>query len=176
MLKKLHKFVSSRRKKPAPYRAINRLPAPRLIVTEASLHAMRECVATEIALHHEGITYLLGQTNGTTTIVIGAIRPNANTTRGSFEVSSVAMARVVRTAASAGLDVVGQLHTHPTHAYHSEGDEEGARIAYNGYVSIVVPDYGHHLPSLAGAAIYFYRNRSFTQLGAEAIRTTDGKF
>jgi proteasome lid subunit RPN8/RPN11 len=75
------------------------------------------------------------------------------------------MARIVRSAANNGLQVVGQLHTHPGEAYHSDGDEYGARIAYSGYVSIVVPAYGRRLPALDGAAVFFFRNRlGFLQL------------
>ena len=52
---------------------------------------------------------------------------------------------------------MGQVHTHPRLAYHSDGDEEGARIAYTGYVSIVLPDYGRRLPNLDKAAIFMFR-------------------
>jgi proteasome lid subunit RPN8/RPN11 len=130
----------------------------------------------EIEIGFEGIAYLFGLTNGATTVVIGAMRPEARTTPGSFEVSSVAMARVVRKANEAGLQVVGQIHTHPHQAFHSGGDEDGARIAYDGYVSIVVPDYGRHLPSLTAAAVYFFRSGAFVQLGRNALSVVKGSF
>jgi proteasome lid subunit RPN8/RPN11 len=125
---------------------------------------------------HEGIAYLFGKTNGESTIVVGSIRPNAQTTAGSFNVSALAMARVVRTAADAGLQVVGQIHTHPGQAYHSDGDVEGARIAYDGYVSIVVPNYGRGLPSFAGAAVYFYCEGEFSKVGLKSVRVIGGRF
>jgi hypothetical protein len=53
--------------------------------------------------------------------------------------------------------VVGQVHTHPKDAYHSDGDEDGARIAYTGYVSLVLPDYGRRLPLFDEAAIFIFR-------------------
>jgi proteasome lid subunit RPN8/RPN11 len=176
MLKQLRRVSRKPKQSQPAYRPPSSLPPARLVLTTASLSAMRACMAPEIAMGHEGIAYLLGQTNGTTTIVIGAIRPDSQTTKGSFNVSSIAMARVVRKASNAGLEVVGQIHTHPCEAYHSGGDEDGARIAYNGYTSIVIPDYGHQLPSLAGAAIYFYRDRSFTALKPKTIQITDGTF
>jgi len=86
------------------------------------------------------------------------MRPEAITTKGSFKVTVPSMARIVRTAASRGLQVVGQVHTHPGLAYHSDGDEDGARIAYTGYVSIVLPDYGRRLPGLDKAAIFMFRS------------------
>jgi proteasome lid subunit RPN8/RPN11 len=84
------------------------------------------------------------------------IRPEAETTYGSFDVSAPAMAKVIRTIIDHGLQVVGQVHTHPGEAYHSGGDEEGAKIVYSGYVSIVLPDYGRHLPSFGDAALFMY--------------------
>jgi len=177
MFKHLRTYLTGLRKEPAPaYRPVNRLPPRRLIMTEASVLAMRECMAGEIARGHEGIAYLFGQTNGATTVVVGAIRPEAQTTVGSFSVTSIAMARVVRRATDAGLQVVGQIHTHPGRAYHSDGDEDGARIVYDGYVSIVVPDYGRRLPSLAEAAIYFYRAEGFSELNGKALKIINGKF
>jgi proteasome lid subunit RPN8/RPN11 len=127
-------------------------------------------MAPEIAMGCEGIAYLLGQTDGATTLVVGTIRPESRTTPGSFSVSSVAMARIVRRANDLGLQVVGQVHSHPGQACHSAGDDEGARISYDGYVSIVVPDYGRRLPSLAGAAVYFYRQGAFSKLAVEAVK------
>ena len=178
MLKQFRKLLS-RRSKPSPvavYRAVAAPPPRVLVMTEASVFAMRECMSAEIARGHEGIAYLLGQTNGSTTVIIGAVRPESRTTRGSFDVSSLAMARIVRKATDTGLQVAGQIHTHPREAFHSDGDIDGARIAYDGYVSIVVPDYGRLLPSLDGAAIYFYRSGSFAGLSAKAVRVISGIF
>lgn len=177
MLKKLRAYATKRHKSAAPaYRPVTRLPKARLIMTEASVLAMRACMAEEILRGHEGIAYLFGQTNGATTVVVGAMRPGARTTTGSFNVTSIAMAAVVRASSDAGLQVIGQIHTHPRQAYHSDGDVDGARIVYDGYVSIVLPDYGRRLPSFEGAAIYFYRGEAFSSLNGSAILITDGKF
>lgn len=165
------------KKKPASaYREVSTPPPCRIIMTESAVNVMRSCMAPEIDLGHEGIAYLLGLTNGISTVVVGAIRPESHTTIGSFSVSSVAMARVVRAASNAGLQVVGQIHTHPRAAFHSDGDDDGARIAYDGYISIVVPNYGRDLPSFRGAAVYFYRNNNFSPLGAKSLKIIDGAF
>jgi proteasome lid subunit RPN8/RPN11 len=177
MLKRMRNLLSSRRTKAAPgYRPVDSLPPFRLVIAESALDAVRQCIAPEIAAGHEGIAYLVGQTNGETTLVMGAIRPEAHTTPGSFDVSPRAMAKVVRRASDAGLQVAGQIHTHPREAFHSDGDIEGARIAYDGFVSIVVPNYGRHLPSLKRSAAYFYRNGVFTMLGMHALTLTNGRF
>lgn len=136
---------------------------------ETLAFALQQCIAPEITSGYEGVAYLFGQTDGLTTIVLGAMRPDAQTTRGSFEISSVAAARAVRKINDAGLQLVGQAHSHPGAAYHSEGDEIGARIAYRGFVSIVVPDYGRRLPANDGWAVYFYTDGHFIQLRNDQI-------
>lgn len=132
------------------------LEAPAVIIAEALLVAIAGELHADSRKQHEGIVYLLGRTDGSVTVALAASHPEAITTRGSFEVSAVNMSRVVRAAADACLQVIGQLHTHPGPAFHSEGDVAGARIKYPGYVSIVVPDYGSALPGLEGSACYFY--------------------
>lgn len=145
------------------------LPLPRrLVITQACINALPGCLAPEIRAGQEGIAYLCGQTDGTTTVAVAAIRPQATVTHGSFAVSSPAVAKVIRAAVDLGLQVVGQVHTHPGDAYHSHGDEDGARIAFTGYVSIVLPEYGRNLPMLTRAAAYFYRASS----GFEALDTS----
>lgn len=130
----------------------------------------------EIHRGHEGVAYVLGQTDGTVTLAIAAVRPEAVTTPGSFSISAPAMAKVVRTAMKAGLQVVGQVHTHPGKAYHSDGDVEGARGVYGGFVSVVLPDYGRRLPTLDGAAIYMFRGEvGFVEVAFERIGIVPGR-
>ena len=127
---------------------------PKLILTAACVEGLKDSLAPDTDKGHEGIAYLLGRTDGTATLAVSAFRPEATTTPGSFHVQPRAMARCVRAAAGLGLQVVAQVHTHPRRAYHSDGDVEGARIRYAGYASIVLPDYGRHLPRFEGAAVY----------------------
>lgn len=147
----------------------------RLVLSEASVVGLRECLAPETRRHHEGIAYLYGLTDGNTTLVIGAARPQARTSAGSFEVSAVAVARVLRAIDIAGMQLVGQAHSHPEEAYHSEGDEDGARMAYQGFVSIVLPRYGIELPSLAGCAAYFFHEHRFVELDRDTLTTVPGR-
>jgi len=96
--------------------------------------------------------------------------PEARTTEGSFHVPPPAMLFCMRAAARFELQVVAQVHTHPGQAYHSDGDVEGARIRYPGYTSLVLPDYGRHLPSLAGAATYLWQKpHGWMELSADDI-------
>jgi proteasome lid subunit RPN8/RPN11 len=156
--------------RPPRHRAIISPTSSRLVITEPALHGIRDCISREIELQHEGTAYLYGQTDGESTLVTGAIRPVAKTTAGSFNVTSVAMARIVRCVNECGLQLIGQAHSHPGAAFHSEGDDAGAKIAYKGFVSIVVPDYGVHLPSLERAAFYVFRDGQFYELHREGVK------
>ena len=151
-------------------------PPPRVVLTESCVSALSECMEPEVWRGHEGVAYLLGQTDGAATLAIAAIRPQAATTPGSFSVSAPAMAQVVRAAVRAGLQVVGQVHTHPGKAYHSDGDVEGVRIVYRGFVSVVLPDYGRRLPALNGAAVYMFRGGTgFAEVAPAHIGIVPGK-
>ena len=138
---------------------------PKLLLTEACLAGLHACLAPEMCQGHEGIAYLFGRTDGVITLAVTAFRPAAKTTPGSFLVEPPAMAHGVRTAANLSLQVIAQVHTHPSIAYHSEGDVAGARIRYPGYGSIVLPHYGRSLPRLDDAAVYvFDRANTWVQL------------
>lgn len=142
-----------------------------LTMTSDCLQEIRACIKPALDRRHEAICYLFGRTDGTSTRIEGAIRPAAVTTAGSFKVDAPSMAAVVRAAVQRGQQVVGQLHTHPREAYHSVGDEQGARIRYKGYVSIVLPDYGAHLPSLKGTAMFIYQpGAGFVPLSAHRLQ------
>lgn len=130
----------------------------------------------EITKGLEGVCYLLGRTTAETTIAISAIRPDAKVTKGSFHVESVSMIRVVRVASKFGMQVAGQAHTHPELAYHSKGDVDGARIAYTGYVSMVLPNYGRLLPSLDGSATYRFENGDFVRIDSSEVVSVPSHF
>lgn len=122
---------------------------------------------------HEGIVYFVGLTTGTTSLALEAVLPEATTTPGSVDVSAAEIGKIIHLAAALGLQVVGQLHTHPKHAHHSEGDLEGMRIRYPGYFSIVVPNYGNQLPSLQHTHILMWTSEGFRKVD-QPIKLFDG--
>jgi proteasome lid subunit RPN8/RPN11 len=133
-------------------------PQPaKLLVTADALDGLMTALVRSQRQRHEGIAYLLGRTDGAVTLAVAVFAPHARTTAGSFHVSPRAMVSCLQAAARFELQVVGQVHTHPGHAYHSGGDVEGAKIRYPGYASLVLPEYGRHLPSLGGAAAYLWQ-------------------
>jgi proteasome lid subunit RPN8/RPN11 len=153
------------------YRRIEIESSFEFLMTEDCVRAICECIEPEKERGHEGISYLYGRTNGFTTLAVGAISPESSTTTGSFSVPTVEMAKLVKGIRANGLQLVSQLHTHPRKAYHSEGDIEGLKLVCNGYVSVVLPEYGNYLPSFEGAVFYFYRRgNGFKELEPQNIK------
>ncbi len=113
---------------------------------------------------HEGIVYFVGLTTGSTSLALFAVAPEADATAGSVDVSALELGKVIRLAAMAELQVVGQLHTHPCGAYHSDGDLTGMKIRHPGYFSIVVPNYGAELPSLRDAHTLMWTPEGFLEI------------
>lgn len=141
---------------PPAYRVVEEPPEPKLVIPQGCFSALLECLAPAKARGHEGVAFLLGRTDGATALCVQAVRPKATTSPGSFHVSARDMARVIELAANLDLQVVGQVHTHPRDAFHSDGDEDGANIRFDGFVSLVIPDYGARLPDLIGSAAYVF--------------------
>lgn len=156
------------------YRVLTEVEIPRVLILDQCLSVLQRFFAPTVKCQHEGIVYLYGKTDGYETIALGVYRPEARTTPGSFHVSPLAMAKVVETVCDLGLQVIGQIHSHPTVAEHSRGDEEGTRIAYDGFVSIVLPKYAADLPSLAGAAVYMFRQGQFNELCHSSVSIIPG--
>ena len=159
MIKRLWSAIARpRRKHPQP------APALAVVMTEQCHNQLVELLSRDTRRGHEGIIYFIGLTTGTTTVALSGMLPQAISTPSSFEVPASEMRKIVRATAESGLQVVGQLHTHPGQAYHSDGDLEGMRNRYLGYFSIVVPEYGAYLPSFQQSHTLMWTGSGFQQV------------
>lgn len=148
--------------------------SPYVHFPEACISSLAGLLQPTLRRRHEGVVFLLGRTDGTNTTVLSVVRPRAVTSPGSFDVSAEEVARVVELAFDADLQIVGQVHTHPKDAFHSDGDEDGANISFDGFISIVLPDYGARLPDLSGAAVYqFHHSSGWLHLAESRLRVVD---
>lgn len=165
MLKWLRNFRKQKGAQPLKAQSRN------LVLTSACVKSIHMCLKDNISKCHEGICYLYGVIGEDVSLAVSAIKPDSETTFGSFFVSARSMARVVREGANNKLQIVGQVHTHPRQAFHSDGDIDGARIAYDGYFSIVLPNYGIDLPSFINAAYFIYiSGQSFVEVPVSNVR------
>lgn len=143
---------------------------PQISMAIAANEAMSAALQDKSRQLHEGILYLGGWIKDRQTIITSVFLPDAITSRGSFKVSGESMAEIVNRVCSLGLEVVGQLHTHPCDAYHSDGDVVGATLVRPGFVSIVVPDYGQKLPDLADSCVFVWdSNLGFVEMPSTSI-------
>ena len=136
----------------------------RVVITERCCQQIVDGLSESVVRRHEGILYFIGLTTGTVSLAVSGICPEMTSTPGSVDVSALEIGKINRAAMTSGLQVVGQLHTHPGSAYHSEGDLIGMRIRYPGYFSVVAPHYGTHLPSLQGIHALMWTDQGFYEV------------
>ena len=149
------------------------LPSFTVVMTTQCRDQLTEQLRGSVQQGHEGMVYFVGLTTESTTLALSAMIPKVSATPGSVDVSPLELGKVIRFAALSGLQVVGQLHTHPCGAYHSDGDLAGMRIRYPGYCSIVVPNYGAQLPSFQDAHTLMWTPKGFREV-EEPISFFDG--
>jgi hypothetical protein len=151
------------------------IKVPAIHFAQSAYEGLIDCLAPARLARHEGVALLLGHIAGKKVMVLQCVRPQALTSRGSFQIPGRQMARVVGLAMDLDLHIVGQVHTHPQEAYHSKGDEEGANIRYDGFVSIVIPDYGIDLPMRTGWAVYRFNDTDgWVRLNDNCVSVIDG--
>lgn len=141
------------------FRRTRRAPPPKpphrqVVLAPSVWHEVTGALQSTLSRGHEGILYFGGFIHEHRTLALMVLIPDADTTRGSFTVSAASMAKVTNRACALNLEIVGQLHSHPGEAYHSDGDVDGATLVRPGYVSIVVPVYGRLLPSVEGSCLF----------------------
>jgi proteasome lid subunit RPN8/RPN11 len=123
---------------------------------------------------HEGVAYWAGRRVGDEYFITTCIAPTAQTTYGSFDTSSHTNAKVIIYLASASLELLGQVHSHPgVFVDHSDGDDERALMPYEGFLSIVVPHYAHRgMRPLAMCGIHIFEKFKFRRLKDSEIEAS----
>lgn len=122
---------------------------------------------------HEGVAYWAGRRSGSDVFVTTCIAPAARTTYGSFDTSSHTNARVIMYLADAGLELIGQVHSHPGASVdHSRGDDKRALMPYEGFLSIVVPHYARRgMRPLTTCGVHLFEKSRFRRLTDSEIET-----
>jgi len=75
---------------------------------------------------------------------------------------------LVRTLRERDEKLLAQVHSHPEIAYHSWGDDENPTAFFNGFFSIVVPDFGINVSEITQCAVFRYSDR-FVQLSLDEV-------
>ena len=82
---------------------------------------------------------------------------------------------VNRHLSSTGLRLLAQVHSHPTHAFHSETDDAYAIVTQEGGFSLVVPFFGRGEPDVATWAAYRLRHGAWISEHAGRVLTVVGE-
>jgi hypothetical protein len=125
---------------------------------------------------HEGVVYWAGQECGLQWLITTCIAPEAKTTRGSFHVTAGSNARVVALLAELKLQILAQVHSHPgTWIEHSGGDDIGAFMPYEDYLSVIVPEYCRRgLWPLTRCGVHRFQGGGFVRLSDSEIDNNFG--
>lgn len=115
---------------------------------------------------HEGVVYWAGRDTGSDVFVTTCVAPRAVTDRGSFRVSVEANARVVMVVNDLHLILLAQIHSHPGRFIgHSDGDDVGAFMPFENYLSIIVPNYAREDPwPLTKCGVHRFMGGAFGRL------------
>ena len=121
---------------------------------------------------HEGIVYWAGVECDNNWTVLMVIAPNAKTSPGSYMTSPVANAMAVAKISEFNLHILAQVHGHPGEwVGHSEVDNHGAFMPYEGFFSIVVPWFGRKgLMPMARCGVHQFQQGRFVQLTADDVQ------
>ena len=69
------------------------------------------------------------------------------------------------------LEFIAQVHSHPgTYADHSTGDSQGALMPFEGFVSVVVPNYGRSaIWPLCRCGVHRFEGGKFRRLSLDEV-------
>jgi len=148
-----------------PGGAVLYLPEPVVAETERLLRTYGGGEA------HEGIVYLGGVEVADRAVALAALSPAAETTWGSFRTELAANTAVVQALDRLRLVLVGQIHSHPgTWVDHSDGDDEGALVRFEGYWSLVVPVFAREgMRPLERCGVHRFQRGRFARLTVAAV-------
>lgn len=134
------------------------------------------CDATEKAILEAGFDgyelFVLwsGRVEGVSVHIEHMHVPHQHSYRGRsglhVEVGGDALHELNRWLYEHGQQLVAQVHSHPTEAYHSETDDAYPMVAAIGALSIVLADFGQHGLSSPTTAVYRLSEHGWTELGS----------
>lgn len=119
---------------------------------------------------HEGMVFWAGHRHGDWTCFLQALVPDAAHGPGSVMADRAAVGVAARVARAQGLGIVAQVHSHPgSDARHSDGDDDLVLMPFEGMLSVVVPDFGIELTSLAETCVHQFQDGRWVLCSAASV-------
>lgn len=135
------------------FASIEKIHIPRMILGECQLF-LRQAGRSGC----EGMALWTGKVDGNAFRVTQLLLPKQRGLRTKDGVCVIVdadeMHRINVHLFQTGLRLIAQVHSHPTHAYHSDTDDQYALATTIGAFSLVVPDFAVRPFSLTDCAIY----------------------
>ena len=75
---------------------------------------------------------------------------------GFVQVSGTAYGALWRRCRESGLEVIGDVHTHPGAAHQSETDRKNPMLARAGHIAIIVPFFATNYPRVRDLGVFEY--------------------
>jgi proteasome lid subunit RPN8/RPN11 len=97
------------------------------------------------AYRTEAVCFWLGRSVGRVMVIDEVWMPQFEATAVSYDISPAEMLRVKSYLDESGQSLLVQTHSHPGTAFHSSRDDMNAASPWPGFISIVVPRFGHIL-------------------------------
>ena len=149
----------------------------RFVLADGVLEATRRgLVSFALAgLHdggHEGMVFWTGRRDGDWTCFLQALVPDAEHGPGRVLAGQAAVGAAARAARAQQVGIVAQVHSHPGgDARHSDGDDEMVLLPFEGMLSVVVPNYGIKLRSVAQTCVHQFQEGRWVLCSAASVAT-----
>src|ERR1019366_4588979 len=115
----------------------------RFILSSAVLDVTRHHLQAHGGAHEEGALCWAGTVAGSAAVVTTAVLFTAAGNKGGIHVTSAQSGLLYAHCHSRGLTIFAQVHSHPARAFHSPTDEKLPHSAEVGFLSVVIPYFGH---------------------------------
>ena len=99
-----------------------------------------------------------------TSIVTGLYLPTHDPQGACVALTTEEARWVVRRLRARDEKLLAQVHSHPSEAFHSPGDDRRAASYHPGYYSVVVPGYGTGVATIDQCTVHLYDGDKFTPL------------
>jgi hypothetical protein len=154
---------------PPPGYAV-RIPDP---IWSSALETVRAYASRGNEYGHRGseaLVYLAGIVAGKEMVATGLYRLHHAAQGDRVVVTPEESRWLVKTLRARDEKLIGQIHSHRGMSGHSPGDDVGATSFHEGFLSVVVPRFGHGVTLPEHCAVLESRGGEFFELGREQVR------